>query len=189
MSEPPIVLAISGASGAIYAKEIFDRLLASGADLHLILTSTAEKILSDELEIDKTYFDKKRVTIHDNSRFDVSIASGSYITRGMVIAPCSMGCLGRIAAGVSYDLVGRVADVHLKEGRRLILVPRETPLSSIHLENMLKLSRSGATILPAMPSFYGRPQTISDLVSPLAGRVLDHLGIGQDFAPRYKGSV
>ncbi len=188
MSNHPIVLAISGASGAIYGKEIFDRLHKTGVEINVVITSTAEKIIEHELAIDKSYFEKDGVTIFENSNFDVSIASGSYLTGGMVIAPCSMGCLGRIAGSVSFDLVGRSADVHLKEGRQLILLLRETPLSAIHLENMLKLSRAGATILPAMPSFYNRPQTIDDLAKEIAGKVFDQLGLKQSFAARYNGN-
>jgi 4-hydroxy-3-polyprenylbenzoate decarboxylase len=189
LSELPVVLAISGASGAVYGKEIFDRLAEAGRETDLVITSTAEQIIKDELGVDMEYFRRKGVVRHDNSRFDAPIASGSYPTAGMIIAPCSMGCLGRIAAGVSSDLVARAADVHLKEGRRLLLVPRETPLSAIHLENMLRLKRAGAVILPAMPTFYGKPQSIIDLVQTVTGRVFDNLGININSGPRYKGNA
>lgn len=183
----PIVLALSGASGAVYGREIFDRLYDSGVKLHLVITSTAKTIMSDEIGLRENYFRKKGVTLHDNSRYDAPIASGSFLTAGMVVAPCSMGCLARIASGVSTDLLERAADVHLKERRPLILVPRETPLSDIHLENMLRLSRAGAVILPAMPAFTHKPKTVDDLATFIAGRVLDQLKIPQDFAPRYTG--
>lgn len=187
MVNSPIVLAISGASGALYGVDIFDRLLAAGVEIHLIITSTAEKILLRELAIKRDYFNKPNVKIADNSDFETACASGSFITSGMVIAPCSMGCLGRIAAGVSTDLVTRAADVTLKERRPLILVPRETPLSQIHLENMLKLSRAGAVILPAMPGFTHKPSAVKELAAFISGRVFDQLKIKQDFAPVYEG--
>lgn len=183
----PLVLAISGASGAIYGKEIFDRLHKAGVPLHVVVTATANKILGDELDLDEGYFKKTGVMVCDNARYDYPIASGSFLTSGMVVAPCSMGCLARISAGISGDLLERAADVHLKERRPLVLVPRETPLSDIHLENMLRLSRAGAVILPAMPAFTHRPQTPQEMAAFIAGRVLDILKIPNDVAPRYKG--
>ncbi len=185
---PPVILALSGASGAIYGKEIFDRLLSAKIETQVIVTATAEHILRDELGLSKEYFlNKAGAALLDNARFNVPAASGSFLTAGMVIAPCSMGCLGRIAAGISSDLVERVADVHLKEGRKLILLPRETPLSALHLENMLRLNRAGAVIMPAMPAFTHRPQSVEQLAAFMAGRVFDQLGLPQDFAPRYAG--
>jgi len=183
----PIVLAISGASGALYGVDIFDRLFKIGADIRLVITATAEKILADELDIKPDHFSRQNVTIYNNSEMEADIASGSFITAGMVIAPCSMGSLGRIAGGFSSDLVSRAADVTLKECRPLILVPRETPLSLIHIENMLKLSRAGATILPAMPAFTHRPSSMAELAAFITGRVFDQLKIKQDFAPVYRG--
>lgn len=183
-----IVLAISGASGVVYGREIFDRLYDHGVKLHVVVTETAKTILSDELGARVDYFRKKGVIMHDNSRYDSPIASGSFLTDGMVVAPCSMGCLARIASGVSTDLLERSADVHLKERRKLIIVPRETPLSDIHLENMLRLSRAGAVILPAMPAFTHSPKTIDDLTAFIAGRVMDQLNIPHEFVPRYKGA-
>lgn len=178
---------MSGASGAIYGKDIFDRLRAAEVDLHFVISSNAQKILSAELDIKTEYFRKPGVTFHENDNFEVPIASGSFLTGGMVIAPCSMGCLARIASGISVDLVSRVADVTLKEKRPLILVVRETPLSTIHLENMLKLARAGVVVLPAMPAFTHRPQSVADLAAFISGRALDQLGIPQNFAPRYQG--
>lgn len=184
----PVVLGISGASGALYAKEIFDRLIDAGVETHVIVTSTAEHIFRAELGLSKEYFlNKPGASLLDNARFNVPAASGSFLTRGMVIVPCSMGCLGRIAAGISGDLIERAADVHLKERRKLIVVPRETPLSDIHLENMLRVSRAGAVVMPAMPAFTHQPKGVEDLASFIAGRVFDHLGIPQNFTPRYSG--
>lgn len=188
MAAGPVILAISGASGAIYGKELFDRLLDAGVETQVIVTSTAEHILHAELGLSKEYFlNKPGAVLLDNARFNTPVASGSFLTRGMVVIPCSMGCLGRIACGISSDLVERVADVHLKERRKLIIVPRETPLSDIHLENMLRLSRAGAVIMPAMPAFTQRPKGVEDLAAFIAGRVFDHLGIPQNFSPRYSG--
>ncbi len=178
---------MSGASGAIYGKDIFDRLRTAEVELHFIISSTAEKILSAELDMKTEYFRKPGVTFHGNDNFEAPIASGSFLTGGMVIAPCSMGCLARIASGVSVDLISRTADVTLKEKRPLVLVVRETPLSTIHLENMLRLARAGAVILPAMPAFTHRPQSVADLAAFISSRALDHLKIFRDFAPRYKG--
>ncbi len=184
----PVILAISGASGAIYGKAVFDRLLYAGVEVQVIVTTTAEHILRAELGLSKEYFlGKPGAALLDNGRFNVPAASGSFITRAMVIVPCSMGCLGRIAAGISGDLVERVADVHLKERRKLIIVPRETPLSEIHLENMLRICRAGAIVMPAMPAFTHRPMGMADLADFIAGRVFDHLGIEQNFTPRYTG--
>ncbi|GMT42975.1 MAG: flavin prenyltransferase UbiX [bacterium] len=182
-----LVLAISGASGSVYGKDIFDRFVTAGVGLHLIVSANAEKILKAEMDMGIEHFQKPGVTIYKNDDFETVIASGSFPTGGMVIAPCSMGCLARIAYGASTSLTSRAADVTLKERRPLILVVRETPLSTIHLENMLRLSRAGATILPAMPAFTHRPKSISDLAAFISGRVLDHLKIPQKFAPRYKG--
>ncbi|MEE8484464.1 MAG: UbiX family flavin prenyltransferase, partial [Nitrospinota bacterium] len=161
--DKPVVLAVSGASGAVYAKDLFERLHEAGIEIHLVITDTAKKIMRSELGITEDFFDKGNVTVHDNSNLEVPIASGSFLTAGMVVAPCSMGCLGRIASGVSATLIERAADVHLKERRPLILVARETPLSDIHLENMLRLSRAGATIMPASPAFTHGPKTIGEL--------------------------
>lgn len=184
----PIILAVSGASGSVYAKEVFDRLMAAGVETQVIITATAETIMRQEMDLSRGYFARPGVVMLDNLTFSVPAASGSFLTRGMVIVPCSMGCLGRIAAGISSDLVERAADVHLKERRKLIIVPRETPLSDIHLENMLRLSRAGALIMPAMPAFTHRPQRAEELAVFMAGRIFDHLGLPQAFAPRYEGT-
>ncbi len=125
------------------------------------------------------------VEVHSNRDLEAPIASGSFLHDGMAVCPCSTGTLGRIAGGISSNLVERAADVCLKERRRLVLVPRETPLSAIHLENMLRLSRAGAVILPAAPGFYGRAATVEDLVDFVVSRVLDHLDVQNDLAPRY----
>jgi len=126
---------------------------------------------------------------HPATDLEAPVASGSFRHDGMAVCPCSMGSLGRIAAGISSNLIERAADVCLKERRRLVLVPRETPLSPIHLENMLRLARAGAVVLPASPGFYGRCGRVEDLVDFVVSRVLDHLGVENDLVPRYGESL
>ena len=128
-------------------------------------------------------------SIHDFHDFTAPVASGSYPTEGMVIIPCSMGTLGAVASGLSQNLIHRAADCTLKEGRKLILVPREMPLSAIHLENMLKLSRLGVKIVPPMPAFYSGQQKISDLVDFVVGKVLDQMGVTHALYPRWVGKI
>ena len=126
-----------------------------------------------------------RVVFHHPEDFSAGIASGSFLTGGMVVSPCSMSTLGSIAHGITTNLVTRAADVHLKERRKLILVPRETPLSLIHIENMAAVTRAGAVLLPAMPGWYHRPQTLDDLIKFIVGRVCDQLGIDNAMIPRW----
>ncbi|MBI3813776.1 MAG: UbiX family flavin prenyltransferase [Nitrospinae bacterium] len=180
-----IILAITGASGAIYARHLFDFLQRKGVELHLIITENAKGILKDETSIGENYFKKKNVSIYENSNMNVRIASGSFRFDSMVIIPASMGTIGRIASGYSDDLVSRAADVALKERKKLIIVPRETPLNDIHLNNMLTLSRAGAVILPASPAFYHKPKDINDMAKFIVSRVLDQLGIENDLVPTY----
>lgn len=180
-----IIIAITGASGALYARHLFDFLCKEGVEIHLIITENAKGILKDETGIDEGYFKKKNVSIYENSNLNVKIASGSFKFDGMVVIPSSMGTLGRIANGYSNNLISRVADVALKERRKLIIVPRETPLNDIHLKNMLILSRAGAIILPASPAFYHKPKGIDDIAKFITGKVLNHLGIENDLIPPY----
>jgi len=180
-----IIIAITGASGAVYAKHLFDFLYKRGAELHLIITENAEIILKDETRIGKNYFKKKNVSIYENSNFNVRIASGSFRFDGMVVIPASMGTLGRIANGYSNNLISRVADVALKERRKLIIVPRETPLNDIHINNMLTLSRAGAVILPASPAFYHKPKSIDDIAKFITARILNQLDIDNDLIQTY----
>lgn len=180
-----IIIAITGASGALYAKHLFDFLQKKGIELHLIITENAKGILKDETGINEGYFKKKNVSIYKNSDLNVKIASGSFKFDGMVVIPASMGTIGRIANGYSDDLVSRAADVALKERRKLIIVPRETPLSEIHIANMLTLSRAGVVILPASPAFYHKPKSIDDLIKFITARVLDILGIENEIIRFY----
>lgn len=184
-----IVLAITGASGSPYAKRLFDILVESGAKIDVVLSKTGEPIWIEETGESLSYFNRDNVTLHKDSNLFVSIASGSSHWDSMVVIPASMGSIGRIANGISDSLITRVADVALKERRRLIVISRETPLSLIHLENMIKITRAGGIILPASPAFYQKPKTIDDMIDFVVGRVLDQLGIKQNIVPEWEYSV
>ncbi|MEK6545968.1 MAG: UbiX family flavin prenyltransferase [Nitrospinota bacterium] len=180
-----IIIAITGASGALYAKDLFEFLYKNGVELHIVITENAKLIMKDEVGIDEKYFKKKNVSIYENSNLNVKIASGSFKFDSMIVIPASMGTLGRIANSYSNDLISRVADVTLKERRKLIIVPRETPLNDIHIKNMLTLSRAGAVILPASPAFYHKPKGIDDLAKFITARILNQLGIDNNLIPPY----
>jgi len=179
------ILAITGASGACYAKRLFDY-LHPRAELHVVVSERGVELLKLELNLSPEYFAKPNVTVYKNARINASIASGSFQTDGMVIVPASMGTLGRIAAGTSGTLIERAADVVLKEKRKLVVVPRETPLSTIHLRNMMTLDQAGACILPANPGYYNKPETVDDLVDFVVARILNQLGVDQDMVPPYQ---
>lgn len=196
MSDLPVVLGITGGSGVVYAQRLLGTLLQSGAEVHLVVSPAARQVFAAELGTKLAEpLDPKVLTDAPTSRLRVwphhdlaaGIASGSFRTRGMVIAPCSMSTLGALASGQSTNLIHRAAEVHLKERRRLILVPRETPLSLIGLENMVRVTRAGAIVLPAAPGFYHRPQTIDDLVAFVVARILDQLGLDNDLIRRWGG--
>ncbi|MGC7845678.1 UbiX family flavin prenyltransferase [Desulforudis sp. 1088] len=180
-----IIVAVSGASGAVYGINILKELAVRGVETHLVLSAAARYIITQE-----TAWTVDRVTAlasrtYEENDFTAPIASGSFQCRAMVVAPCSMKTLAGIASGYAENLILRAADVTIKEQRRLILVTRETPLSPIHLENMLKLARLGAVIMPPVPAFYARPATIDDIVRQTTGRVLDLLGIENSLAHRW----
>lgn len=178
-----LALAITGASGAIYPKLFLDHIKTlSDVELHVVASSNALRIYREELGIDLRDEWHK---VHTTKTFDVPFVSGSAKMDAMIVLPCSTGTLGRIANGCSDDNVTRGADVFLKEKRKLILVPRETPLNAIHLENMLKLDRAGATILPAMPSFYANPQTVEQVAATVVARIFDHLDIPHNLMERW----
>ncbi len=177
------IVGITGASGSIYGVRVIEELLSRGNEVHVVLTQNGEKVLSFELEksleevLSELNSCDGKLIVHDIEDLFSPIASGSFKVDGMVIVPCSMSALGEIANGVSKNLLGRAADVCIKEGRRLIIVPRETPLSPIHLKNMLALSQLGVTMMAAMPGFYQRPKTLDDIINFVVGRVLSGLGI------------
>ena len=181
-----LILAITGASGACYAKRLFD-VLKDRSELHVVISDRGIELLKLELDLKTSYFSGDNVTLYKNSKINTCIASGSFHTDGMVIVPASMGTVGRIASGVSTTMVERAADVILKEKRKLIIVPRETPFSTIHLENLLALDQAGAHILPASPGFYSGQKTFEDLVDFVVARILDQLNIEQGLMDPYQG--
>ena len=181
-----LILAITGASGACYAKRLFD-VLKDRSELHVVISERGIELLKLELSLKTSYFSGDNVTLYKNSKINTCIASGSFHTDGMVIVPASMGTVGRIASGVSTTMVERAADVILKEKRKLIIVPRETPFSTIHLKNLLVLDQAGAHILPASPGFYSGQKTFEDLVDFVVARILDQLNIEQGLMDPYQG--
>jgi len=196
MSDRPIVVAITGASGAPYAVRLLETLVAAERSVQLIVSSHGVRLLQTEMDIASVAELRERVgaqawdrrvrAFDDNDR-GAAPASGSALNAGMVVCPCSMGTLSAIAAGSSRSLVERAADVALKERRPLVLVPRETPLSAIHLENMLRVTRAGAIVMPAAPGYYHRPRSIDDLVNFVVARVLDHLRVPHALIKRWGG--
>lgn len=179
------VLCITGASGACYARRLFD-CLQSNAELHVIVSERGAELLSLELGLKISYFEGENVSVYKNSRINTSIASGSFPVDAMIIVPASMGTIGRIASGVSETLIERVADVTLKEKRKLIVVPRETPFSTIHLKNLLTLDQAGALVMPASPGFYQGQKSMDDLVDFMVARIMDQIGVAQDLMPPYE---
>ena len=190
----PIVFAITGASGAPYAVRLLEQLVAAQRRVLLIVSSHGLRLLQTETELHTVDALRRHVgtkewdrliTVFDDGDRGATPASGSALTAGMVVCPCSMGTLSAISVGASRSLVERAADVTLKERRRLVLVTRETPLSAIHLQNMLRLSRAGAVVMPAAPGFYHRPTSVDDLVDFMVARVLDHLGVEHTVGRRW----
>lgn len=193
----PIVFGITGASGAPYAVRLLQQLVAAEQPVSLIVSSHGLRLLETETTIKS--LDDLRETVgskgwdtyvktYANEDRGAPPASGSALSAGMVICPCSMGTLSAISVGASRSLIERAADVALKERRKLVLVPRETPLSAIHLQNMLRLSRAGAVVLPAAPAFYHRPEKISDLVDFIVARIMDQLGVAHSLGKRWDGT-
>ena len=178
MTRTRLVLAVTGASGMPYAVALA-RFFAAAPDIesHLILSRAAKRVLELESDITAEELGSLADRVYDQDAYDAGPASGSWKHGGMVVCPCSMATLAAIAGGLGSNLIHRAADVTLKEGRKLVLVPRETPLSEIHLRNMLSARQAGAVIVPPSPGFYHHPRTIDDLVAFVAGRVLDALGI------------
>ena len=197
------VVGVTGGSGTPYARRLLQVLLEAGHQVKLVVTESGERVLAIELglRLEGTLSERAEqwcsllgrpagdpaLELFHPRDMAAPISSGSFPTSGMVVIPCSMGTLARIAAGVSTTLVERAADVTMKERRPLVLVPRETPLNDIHLENMLRVRRAGADILPAAPGFYHQPHTIDDLVDFIVARVLDRLGIEHQLVRRWTG--
>lgn len=194
----PIVVAVTGASGAPYAVRLVEQLARAGREQWLIVSSHGWRLLRTEAgvgslaelraRVGPDAWDRSVRPFDDGDR-GAAPASGSARSGGMVVCPCSMGTLAAISLGTSRSLIERAADVTLKERRPLLLVPRETPLSAIHLENMLRVTRAGATVLPAAPGFYHAPASVADLVDFVVARVLDHLGVDHDLGRRWGGDA
>jgi len=193
-----IVVGITGASGSIYGLRLIEELLAAQKQVTVLLTNAGRQVLAFETglelaenpqeclqELQEYFKTGDKLSYHSLNNFFAPVASGSSTPDAVVICPCSMGTVGRIAAGLSDNLLERVADVTLKENRKLLLVPRETPFNQIHLENLLRLSKAGAQILPAMPGFYQQPETVADLVNFLVGKILDNLGVAHQLFQRW----
>jgi len=192
MSSLPVTFAITGASGAPYAVRLLEVLNEAAIPVHLVVSETGWRLLDEELAIGseaalrKQTGDWSNVVVYSDRDRGATPASGSAPSRGMVVCPCSMGTLASIAQGTTRSLIERAADVCLKERRTLVLVPRETPYSLIHLENMLRLTQAGALILPASPGFYHRPGRIEDLIDFVVGRIAAHLGVEKQIGPRWR---
>ena len=182
--EMKIIVAISGASGSAYAIRLIEE-LAQQCEILLVASETAKQIMIDETDVLYRDLEALAHDTFDNYDMGASICSGSSDFHAMVIVPCSMTTLAKLATGIGDNVITRAGSVALKERRKLIMVPRETPMSSIQIENMLKLSREGAVMLPAMPGFYGRPETVGELVDFVVGRILDQLDIENDVGVRW----
>lgn len=194
-----LIIGITGASGACYTAGLIRFLSARGDNIQIIFSEPAKIVWQEELKvvlrsagsiqqalIEELGIDGKHVTVLENNDFTAPICSGSQSSAAMVVIPCSMGTLGRIATGVSQNLIERAADVVLKEGKKLILVPRETPLNRIHLKNMLQINEAGGIILPAMPAFYHHPKGLDGIIDFIIGKVLDQLEISHNLYRRWK---
>lgn len=182
-----VVVAVTGASGAAYAKRLLEALKEAGAEVHLIMSSEAEGIVREELGTDPSELAKLTARYYREEDLWAPFSSGSFKFDAMVIVPCSMKTLAAVASGYANDLIARAADVALKEGRKLVLVVRETPLNLIHIKNMERAAVAGAIILPACPAFYHKPESIEDLVDYVVGKVLDVLGIEHELFKRWGG--
>jgi 4-hydroxy-3-polyprenylbenzoate decarboxylase len=184
-----IIVGITGATGAIFGVRLLEALNAAGVETHLVLSKWGQQTVEHETGLTLADLRARAAVLHSGSNMAATLSSGSFRTEGMVIAPCSMRTAAAIAHGFGETLVHRAADVVLKERRRLVLVPRETPLSEIHLENLLKLARMGVTIIPPMPAFYNKPATVDDIVNHIVARVLDQFDIDAGFAKRWDGKM
>ncbi len=188
-----IIVGLTGASGSVYFLRLLDFLVQQEMHIHVVATEHGRQVLAHETGVDLTRQlelwsgQKASVTLEESDDLFSPIASGSYRCDAMVILPCSMSTMAEIAAGVTRNLLTRAADVMIKERRRLTIVPRETPLSAVHLKNMLTLAELSVTVLPAMPGFYHRPRTLDDLVDFVVGKTLDSVGIDNDAFDRWNG--
>jgi len=189
MSHQKLIVAVTGATGTIFGVRLLELLQGSEVETHLVLSKWAKRTLTYETQYTMEQVQKMATEVYPLHDQGAAISSGSFVTSGMVIIPCSMRTLSAIAQGAGDNLIHRAADVVLKERRKLVLVARESPLNQIHLENMLKLARMGTVILPPVPAFYNHPQDIDDIVNHVAGRVLDQFEIHLDVVNRWSGMV
>ncbi|MGB0126139.1 MAG: flavin prenyltransferase UbiX [Rhodocyclaceae bacterium] len=199
MTSPTIAVALTGASGMAYGIRLVECLIQAGGQVALLYSQVAQIVARQELDLalpsrpaevaqalgQRFGAAPGQLVAYGRDEWFAPVASGSNAPAALVVCPCTMGTLGAIAAGLAQNLIERAADVAMKEGRKLILVPRETPLSVIHLENMLRLARAGAVILPANPGFYHRPQRVEEVVDFVVARILDHLGVAHTLLPRW----
>ena len=181
-----LIVGITGASGSVYAVRLIDVLREQGIEVHAVITDSGQRVLAYECGVTMEELSRRVDVLYPNVDVGAAIASGSFRMDAMVVLPRSMKTAGAIAHGVTDDLLTRAADVTLKEGRHLLLVPRETPMHEIHLENLLRLARAGAIIMPAAPGFYHRPETLDDLVDMMVGKILDRLGIEAELFTRWR---
>ena len=184
-----LIVGMTGATGAILGVRLLEALKDCEVESHLIISSWARRTIEHETPYTIKQVSALASVYHNSADMGAEISSGSFLTEGMVVIPCSMRTLGSIAHGYGEHLVHRAADVILKESRKLVLVTRETPLSVLHLENMLKMARMGVTIIPPMPAFYNHPKSINDIVDHIVTRVLDQFGISAPFAKRWDGRM
>ena len=187
MSRQKLIVAMTGATGSIFCVRLLELLQGTDVETHLVMSKWAKRTLLYETEYTFEQVQDLATEVYPLHDQGATISSGSFLTSGMVVIPCSMRTLSAIAQGAGDNLIHRAADVILKERRKLVLVARETPLNEIHLENMLKLSRIGAMVMPPMPAFYNRPQSLDDMVNHLVGRVLDQFEIHLDVVKRWRG--
>jgi 4-hydroxy-3-polyprenylbenzoate decarboxylase len=184
-----IIVGITGATGAIFGVRLLEALGAARVETHLVLSKWGQQTVEHELGLTLADLRGRASVVHGIANMAATLSSGSFRTAGMVVAPCSMHTAAAIAHGYGDSLVHRAADVILKERRPLVLVPRETPLSEVHLENLLKLARMGVTIVPPMPAFYNRPTSVDDIVDHIVARILDQFDIDAKFARRWDGKM
>ena len=184
-----IVVAMTGATGAIFGVRLLETLKELPVETHLVLSKWGARTLIHETPYTVEAVKAMATAVYPEADQGAAISSGSFVTGGMAVVPCSMRTLAAIACGMSENLVHRAADVTLKERRRLVLVPREAPLSDIHLENMLRLSRMGVVIIPPVPAFYNHPRSIDDIVNHIVARILDQFGMHLDLTRRWAGEL
>ena len=182
-----IIVGITGASGSVYALRLIEVLQEAGHEIHAVVTDSGWRVLAYECGVEPAELEERVDVLYDVGDIGAAIASGSFLMDAMIVVPCSMKTVGCLANGIADNLLTRAADVTLKEGRPLVLVPRETPMHAIHLENLLKLAHLGARILPACPGFYHRPQTMEELIDMFVGKICDSLKVEHSLFPRWQG--